>query len=152
MLPIAVLVSTPGSVCIERQNPRPANRTVPEATVIKQRQDMVDSYWTLKAEGFPEVVFSDGLCRLLPYLERLGAKRTADLGLDSGGGLGDLLLVRRAFGEEILPLWRRGDGSDVADGDRVAGIRFGHAKNTCTATSSAAPTTAPRPLLDPTRP
>ena len=37
MLPIAVMVATHGSVCIERQGPRPANRTVPEATVIKQR-------------------------------------------------------------------------------------------------------------------
>ncbi|MGW4750768.1 AAA family ATPase, partial [Streptomyces sp. NPDC004290] len=41
MLPIAVMVATPGTVCIERQGSRPANRTVPDATVIKQRKDMV---------------------------------------------------------------------------------------------------------------
>ncbi|MGW6866500.1 AAA family ATPase [Streptomyces sp. NPDC054901] len=125
MLPIAVLVSTPGSICIERQGPRPANRTVPENVVAKQRQDMVDSHRTLRSEGFPEVVYADSLGRLLPHLERLGAKRTADLGLDGGDGLGDLLLVRRTFGEEILPLWRWRDGSDIADGDRVAEIRLG---------------------------
>ncbi|MER6784252.1 AAA family ATPase [Streptomyces sp. NPDC000658] len=66
MLPIPVMVATPGSVCIERQGPRPANRTVPEATVIKQCQDVVNSHRTLKAEGFPEIVFSENLHRLLP--------------------------------------------------------------------------------------
>ncbi|MFF1561006.1 AAA family ATPase [Streptomyces sp. NPDC058279] len=125
MLPIAVMVATPGSVCIERQGPRPANRTVPEAVVVKQRQDMVDSHQTLKAEGFPEVVFSDSLYRLLPFLERLSGTRQADLGLDGSDGLGELNLVRRTFGEEILPLWRWKDGSNVAGGDRVAEIRLG---------------------------
>ncbi|MFD0197004.1 AAA family ATPase [Streptomyces albidoflavus] len=125
MLPIAVMVATPGSVCIERQGPRPANRTVPEDVVVKQRQDMVDSHRTLKAEGFPEVVFSDGLYRLLPHLERLSATRQADLGLDGGDGLGELNLVSRTFGEEILPLWQWKPGSNVADGDRVAEIRLG---------------------------
>ncbi|MFI8287435.1 AAA family ATPase [Streptomyces albidoflavus] len=125
MLPIAVMVATPGSVCIERQGPRPANRTVPEDVVVKQRQDMVDSHRTLKAEGFPEVVFSDDLYRLLPHLERLSATRQADLGLDGGDGLGELNLVSRTFGEEILPLWQWKPGSNVADGDRVAEIRLG---------------------------
>ncbi|MEU7649906.1 ATP-binding protein [Streptomyces huasconensis] len=125
MLPIAVVFTTPGSVCIERQGPRPANRTVPEATVIKQHQDMVASHRTLKAEGFCEVVFSDSLYRLLPFLERLSATRKAGLGLDGGNGLGDLNLVSRVFGEEIVPLWRWKPGSDVAGGDRVAEIRLG---------------------------
>ncbi|MCX5388399.1 ATP-binding protein [Streptomyces sp. NBC_00083] len=125
MLPIAVMVTTPGSVCIERQGPRPANRTVPEDVVVKQRQDMVDSHRTLKAEGFPEVVFSDSLYRLLPFLERLSGTRQADLGLDGSDGLGELNLVRRTFGEEILPLWRWKPGSNVAGGDRVAEIRLG---------------------------
>lgn len=125
MLPIAVMVATPGSVCIERQGPRPANRTVPEAVVVKQRQDMVDSHRTLKAEGFLEVVFSDSLYRLLPFLERLSGTRQADLGLDGSDGLGELNLVRRTFGDEILPLWRWKDGSNVAGGDRVAEIRLG---------------------------
>ncbi|MFE6911940.1 hypothetical protein [Streptomyces erythrochromogenes] len=53
---------------------------MPEATVIKQRQDMVDSHRTLKAEGFSEIVVSDSLCRLLPFLERLSAARQSDLG------------------------------------------------------------------------
>ncbi|MCX5338481.1 ATP-binding protein [Streptomyces atratus] len=125
MLPIAVMVTTPGSVCIERQGPRPANRTVPENVVVKQRQAMVDSHRTLKAEGFPEVVFSDSLYRLLPLLERLSGTRQADLGLDGSDGLGELNLVRRTFGEEILPLWRWKPGSNVAGGDRVAEIRLG---------------------------
>jgi hypothetical protein len=68
---------------------------------------MVQSHPTLLAGGFNEVVFADSLYELLPYLERLSAKRTADVELDGGEGLGDLLLVRRAFGPEILPLWRR---------------------------------------------
>ncbi|MEU5397324.1 ATP-binding protein [Streptomyces tibetensis] len=125
MLPIAVMVATPGSVCIERQGPRPANHTVPEATVVKQRKDMVDSHRTLKAEGFLEVVFADSLYRLLPFLERLSGARQADLGLDGSNGLGDLNLVARMFGEQILPLWQWKPGSNVAGGDRVAEIRLG---------------------------
>ncbi|MEW2497561.1 ATP-binding protein [Streptomyces nodosus] len=125
MLPIAVMVATPGSVCIERQGPRPANRTVPDATVIKQRKDMVDSHRTLKTEGFAEIVFTDSLYRLLPFLERLSGARQADLGLDGGDGLGDLNLVARMFGEAILPLWQWKPGSNVAGGDRVAEIRLG---------------------------
>uniref|UniRef100_UPI0036716767 AAA family ATPase n=1 Tax=Bacillus tropicus TaxID=2026188 RepID=UPI0036716767 len=125
MLPIAVLLTTPGSVCIERQGPRPANRTVPEEIVAQQHDDMFASRRTLKSEGFPEIVYSDSLGRLLPYLERLSETRQADLGLDGGAGLGDLNLVARVFGEEILPLWQWKPGSNVASGDRVAEIRLG---------------------------
>ncbi|MDN3267061.1 ATP-binding protein [Streptomyces sp. MA15] len=122
---IAVLVATPASVCVERQRPRPANRTVPESTVRAQHKAMVHSHPALLTEGFNEVVFADSLHQLLPYLQRLSQARTADLGLDGGEGLGDLLLVRRIFGPEILPLWRWKPGSDVADGDRVGEIRLG---------------------------
>ncbi|MFJ1789592.1 AAA family ATPase [Streptomyces anulatus] len=125
MLPIAVMVTTPGSVCIDRQGPRPANRTVPESVVAQQHQAMVASHRTLKAEGFPEVVFSDSLYRLLPFLERLSGTRQADLGLDGSTGLGELNLVGRTFGDEILPLWKWKPGSNVAGGDRVAQIRLG---------------------------
>jgi hypothetical protein len=104
---IAVMVATPAPVCVERQGPRPANRAVPADTVRTQHKAMVQSHPTLLAGGFNEVVFADSLYELLPYLERLSAKRTADVELDGGEGLGDLLLVRRAFGPEILPLWRR---------------------------------------------
>ncbi|MFE9258493.1 AAA family ATPase [Streptomyces sp. NPDC006879] len=130
MLPIAVLLTTPGSICIERQGPRPANRTVPEKVVAQQHDDMFASCRTLRSEGFPEIVYSDSLPRLLPYLERLSERRQADLGLDGGAGLGALNLVRRTFGEEILPLWRWCDGSDIADGDRVAEIRLGQQRLT----------------------
>ncbi|MFD7532250.1 AAA family ATPase [Streptomyces sp. NPDC059849] len=125
MLPIAVMLTTPGSVCIDRQGPRPANRTVPEEVVAQQHQNMFAARRTLKSEGFPEIVYSDSLYRLLPYLERLSETRQADLGLDGGAGLGDLNLVRRVFGEEILPLWQWRPGSAVAGGDRTAEIRLG---------------------------
>ncbi|WP_407842075.1 AAA family ATPase (plasmid) [Streptomyces sp. DSM 116496] len=124
MLPIAVMVSTPGTVCVERQGPRPANRTVPKDVVLQQYRDMVNSHTSLASEGFAEVILADSLGWLLPYPKRLGEKRTAELGLDGGGGLGDLLLVRRTFGEEILPLWRWLD-SDIAGGDRVGEVRLG---------------------------
>lgn len=56
MLPIALMVATPGMVCMDRQSARPANRRVPQEVVIRQRQDMVDSQRRgLKAEGFIEV-------------------------------------------------------------------------------------------------
>ncbi|GGZ81149.1 ATP-binding protein [Streptomyces rubiginosohelvolus] len=126
MVPIAVMVPTPASVCIERQGPRPANRTVPEATITKQHQDMVDSHQTfsLGKEGFA-TAFSDRFDRLLPFLERLSGARQAALGLDGSDGLGDLNLPARMFGEEIVPLWRWKPGSNVAGGDRVAEIRLG---------------------------
>ncbi|WP_328786075.1 ATP-binding protein (plasmid) [Streptomyces canus] len=122
---IAVMVSTPASACVERQAPRPANRTVPDDTVRTQHKQMVHAHPQLLAEGFNEVVFADSLYRLLPYLKRLSEARTADLGLDDADGLGDLLLVRRVFGPEIVPLWRWKPGSNVADGDRVGEIRLG---------------------------
>ncbi|GAA3163683.1 ATP-binding protein [Streptomyces ramulosus] len=126
MLPIALLVATPGTVCVDRQDARPANRRVPEEIVARQRQDMVNSQRRgLKLEGFIEVAYSESLYQLLPFLERLSESRQADLGLDDGDGLGDLLLPHRMFGPEILPLWRWKDGSNVADGDRVAEIRLG---------------------------
>ncbi|MGW3341630.1 hypothetical protein ACWDCL_29635 [Streptomyces sp. NPDC001009] len=40
-------------------------------------------------------------------------------------GVGDLLLPRRMFGLEILPLWRWKAGSGIADSDRVAEARLG---------------------------
>ncbi|WP_310727913.1 ATP-binding protein [Streptomyces sp. N2A] len=122
---IAVMLSTPASVCTERQRPRPANRTVPDDTVHRQHKAMVHSHPALLSEGFNEVIFADSLCQLLPHLQRLSEARNADLGLDGGNGLGDLLLVRRMFGPEILPLWRWKPGSTIAGGDRVAEIRLG---------------------------
>ncbi|AVH61742.1 MULTISPECIES: ATP-binding protein [Streptomyces] len=122
---IAVIVATPLSLCIARQDGRPDNRRVPEDTVRTQHKAMVHSVQSLRAEGFNETFFVGGLNRLEPYLRRLSEARSADLGLDGGDGLGDLLLVRRVFGPEILPLWQWKDGSDVAGGDRVAEIRLG---------------------------
>lgn len=122
---IAVLMSTPASVCIERQGPRAANRTVPDDRVREQHKAMVLSHPSLAAEGFNEIVFANSLYRLMPFLERLSAAQTAELDLDGGDGLGDLLLVRRTFGPEILPLWQWKPGSDLAGGDRVAEIRLG---------------------------
>lgn len=58
-------------------------------------------------------------------LQPLSDARRADLGWDTSRGLGDLLLVRRIFGPEILPMWRWRDGSQLAGGDRVAEIRLG---------------------------
>ncbi|MFD3920209.1 AAA family ATPase [Streptomyces sp. NPDC058595] len=123
---VAVIVATPASVCVERQGRRPANRTVPETVVRDQHQAMVRSHPTLRNEGFNEIAFSDSLTRLEPLLRRLSAVREADLGRDGNTGLGDLLLARRYFGPEILPLWRWQPGSNLVTGrDRVAQIHLG---------------------------
>ncbi|MGW0632979.1 AAA family ATPase [Streptomyces sp. NPDC002758] len=119
---IAVIVLTPLSVCIERQQVRPANRSVPEDTVTAQYQAMVHSHPSLRAEGFNDVVFSDTLCRLEPLLGLVSGSRIQELGED---GLGELIFPRRFFGPELLPLWRWEDDSDLAGGDRVAEIRIG---------------------------
>lgn len=83
------------------------------------------SHPALLAEGFNEVVFASSLYRLEPHLRRLSETQNADIGLDGSDGLGDLLLVRRFFGPDILPLWRWKPSSDVAGGDRVGEIRLG---------------------------
>ncbi|WP_432040966.1 AAA family ATPase [Streptomyces chartreusis] len=123
---VAVVVATPLPVCLERQGPRQDNRRVPEDVVRAQHQAMVHSHQRLAAEGFNTIVFADALYRLEPFLKRLSQTREAELGRDGSTGLGDLLLVRRFFGPEILPLWRWRPGSDLVTGrDRVAEIRLG---------------------------
>ncbi|MFC8834875.1 AAA family ATPase [Streptomyces griseoincarnatus] len=123
---VAVVVATPLPVCLERQGPRSDNRRVPEDVVRAQHQAMVHSHQRLAAEGFNTIVFADALYRLEPFLKRLSQTREAELGRDGSTGLGDLLLVRRFFGPEILPLWRWRPGSDLVTGrDRVAEIRLG---------------------------
>jgi predicted kinase len=122
---IAVLVATPLSVCIERQDGRPIGRAVPEDVVTDQHRAMVASHPNLHAEGFDGVVFSDSLYRLEPLLSQISDIRVRELGTGGSDGLGDLLLPRRYFGPEILPLWRWKDGSTLAGGDRVAEIRIG---------------------------
>ncbi|MFH9298845.1 AAA family ATPase [Streptomyces sp. NPDC017520] len=122
---VALLVSTPASVCVQRQEGRPANRRVPEQVVLAQHAAMVDAWSGLPAEGFDHVVVAENLYRLKALLQPLSDARRADLGWDDGEGLGDLLLVRRYFGPEILPMWRWRDNSPFADGDRVAEIRLG---------------------------
>lgn len=122
----AVVVATPLDQCLQRQAPRRDNRRVPEDVVRTQHQAMVHSHQRLAAEGFNTVVFADTLDRLEPFLRRLSQVREADLGRDGNEGLGDLLLVRRFFGPEILPLWRWRPDSDLVTGrDQVAELRLG---------------------------
>ncbi|MFG2629990.1 AAA family ATPase [Streptomyces sp. NPDC048473] len=122
---VALVVPTPVSVCVERQEGRPANRRVPEPAVRAQHAAMVDAFPGLPAEGFDHVVVAENLNRLGELLQPLSDARRAELGWDDSEGLGDLLLVRRTFGPEILPMWRWRDGSQLAGGDRVAEIRLG---------------------------
>ncbi|MGP3777075.1 AAA family ATPase (plasmid) [Streptomyces sp. SDT5-1] len=121
MLPIALLVPTPATVCVKRQSGRDTNRSVPKHVVLEQHQNMVTSAGTLKKEGFHDVVFAESLHRLLPLLKRISTARRSD----PTPADGDLLLVRRVFGDAILPLWQWKPGSDIAEGDRVAEIRLG---------------------------
>ncbi|MFE3151166.1 AAA family ATPase [Streptomyces sp. NPDC059218] len=122
---VALVVSTPVAVCVDRQEGRPVNRRVPEPVVRAQHAAMVDAFPGLPAEGFDHVVVAENLYRLEALLQRLSDARRRDLGWDGGEGLGDLLLVRRCFGPEILPMWRWRDGSQLAGGDRVAELRLG---------------------------
>ncbi|MDQ0904660.1 putative kinase [Streptomyces canus] len=122
---VALVIPTPASVCVERQEGRPANRSVPAPVVLAQHAAIVDAFAGLPGEGFDHIVVAENVYRLQPLLQRLSDARRADLGWDGGPGLGDLLLVRRYFGPEILPMWRWRDGSQLAGGDRVAEIRLG---------------------------
>ncbi|MEV8435112.1 ATP-binding protein [Streptomyces chartreusis] len=122
---IAVLVPTPASVCIERQESRPANRAVPASVVADQHRAMVAAHPNLSSEGFNEVLFADSLYRLEPFLEQISNIQIRELGTGGSDGLGDLILPRRFFGADLLPLWRWKDGSHLAGDDRVAEIRIG---------------------------
>ncbi|WP_460074079.1 AAA family ATPase [Streptomyces sp. YKOK-I1] len=121
---IALVVTTPLDVCIERQQARPANRTVPDGTVTAQHQAMTGSLATLDTEGFTDVVFADSLHRLEPVLRRARDTHRAELGWDSGEGLGDLYWVRHYFGPAVLPLWTWHTDAN-AEGNRVGEIRLG---------------------------
>ncbi|MFI9311357.1 AAA family ATPase [Streptomyces triculaminicus] len=122
---VALIVDTPASVCVDRQKPRPANRRVPVDVVLAQHKAMVHAHPRLAREGFDHIVYADSLDRLEPFLRRLSDDKLTDPGLNGSDGLGDLLLPRRLFGPEILPLWRWKPGSPLAGGDRVAEIRLG---------------------------
>ncbi|WP_333734569.1 ATP-binding protein [Streptomyces sp. IBSBF 3010] len=122
---VALVIPTPLLVCVERQEGRPASRSVPEQVVRAQHAAMVDAWPGLPAEGFDHVVVAENLSRLEVLLQPLSDIWRADLGWDDSEGLGDLLLVRRIFGPEILPMWSWRDNSPFAGGDRVAEIRLG---------------------------
>ncbi|WP_326581723.1 ATP-binding protein (plasmid) [Actinacidiphila glaucinigra] len=121
----AIVMSTPWSVCVDRQQYRPANRQVDQDVVRAQHTAMVHSTRDLAGEGFDHVVYSDALYRLEPFLQRLSQQREADLGRGCHRGLGDLLVVQRFFGPRLVPLWKWKDGSRLAEGDRVAEVRMG---------------------------
>ncbi|MFF4139462.1 hypothetical protein ACFY1B_50755 [Streptomyces mirabilis] len=112
-------------MCVERQEGRPANRRVPEPVVLAQHAAMATAFSGMPGEGFDHVVVAENIHCLEAQLQRVSDARRKDLGWDGGEGLGDLLLVRRTFGPEILPMWRWRDASQLADGDRVAELRLG---------------------------
>lgn len=123
---VALLVATPADVCVRRQAVREPDRAVPEDVVRRQHADAVTAFPNLlRAEGFDHVVFADQIHRLEPLLQRASDTRRADLGWDGHPGLGSLLLVRRIFGDAVLPLWRWVEGSTLAGGGRVAEITLG---------------------------
>ena len=123
---VALLVNTPASVCVARQATRTPDRAVSEPVVRAQHADAIEAFPNLRSEGFAHVVFADNIHRLEPLLQRASDTRRAELGWDGQGhGLGDLLLVRRTFGSEVLPLWHWRDNSPLAGGDRVGEIRLG---------------------------
>ncbi|MDV5143225.1 AAA family ATPase [Streptomyces sp. SBC-4] len=122
---VAVLMGTPVSLCVNQQTARTPDRAVPADTVRAQHTAAVTAFPGLRNEGFDHVVFADQLHRLEPLLQRASDSRRADLGWDGHPGLGSLLLVRRVFGDAVLPLWLWVDGSTFAGGDRVAEITLG---------------------------
>ncbi|MCZ4101009.1 ATP-binding protein [Streptomyces sp. H39-C1] len=122
---VALLVSTPADVCVKRQADRDPARAVPEDVVRRQHAEAVTAFSGLRGEGFDHVVFADNIHRLEPLLKRASDTRRREFGWDGGDGLGALLLVRRVFGADVLPLWQWRDNSPLAGGDRVGEIRLG---------------------------
>ncbi|WP_328380703.1 ATP-binding protein (plasmid) [Streptomyces sp. NBC_00440] len=122
---VALLVSTPADLCVKRQADRDPARAVPEDVVRRQHADAVNAFPQLRVEGFDHVVFADNIHRLEPLLQRASDTRRREFGWDGGDGLGELLLVRRVFGADVLPLWRWREGSQLAGGDRVGEISLG---------------------------
>lgn len=121
---VALLVSTPLKVCLERQTSRPDNRRVPEPVVRAQHADMTEARPLLAdAEGFDHVISIDQVYRLKPLLRRASDTQRAERRMDTGDGHD--VLLREFFGPEIAALFRWKNGSQIADGDRVGEIRLG---------------------------
>ncbi|MFZ3492306.1 AAA family ATPase [Streptomyces sp. 5.8] len=121
---VALLVSTPSSVCVARQADRAPARAVPDDVVRRQHAEAVAAFPGLHSEGFDHVVFANNIHRLEPLLQRAIDTRRQELDHRSGS-LGDQLLIHSYFGPEVLALWQWRDGSQLADGDRVGDIRLG---------------------------
>lgn len=117
---VAVLVTASLSECIARQASRPANRRVPEHVVRAQHEAMTYSQLALETEGFTHVVFARTLPRLGGYLRQLSDAHVDDIDVDD-----DLAAPARAFGAQILPLWRWKDSPDAVGRGRTAEIRLG---------------------------
>ncbi|MFJ6252461.1 MULTISPECIES: AAA family ATPase [unclassified Streptomyces] len=81
---VAVVVSTPLPPCLQRQQPRPAKRRVPDDVVRRQHGATASSHQSFAREGFTQVLFAHDLNRLEPYRRRLSEARRADLGPDGG--------------------------------------------------------------------
>ncbi|MFI6607958.1 hypothetical protein [Streptomyces sp. NPDC050507] len=105
-----------------------AFQAVLEARLARGKTTIVDATNTeapVRSNLFDHAVVAKNLYRLQALLQQLSDARRADLGWDDSEGLGALLLVRRIFGPEILPMWRWRDNSQLAGGDRVAEIQLG---------------------------
>ncbi|MEV8455546.1 AAA family ATPase [Streptomyces sp. NPDC052095] len=119
---VAVVFTTPPSECIARQADRTPDRAVPEHVIRIQDAAITAALPGLRDEGIDHIV---QVHRLEALLQRADDTRRAELGTDGHAGLGDLLLVRRSFGTEVLPLWQWLDEPALANGDRVGEIRLG---------------------------
>lgn len=122
---IAVVFTTQADECVDRQDSRTPDRAVPRHIVRAQHAAVDAAVPNLHREGFDHVFLANQVHRLEPLLRQASDTLRADLGHDGHAGLGDLLLVRRAFGPEVMPMWRWLDDPQLANGDRVGEISLG---------------------------
>ncbi|MEU4265600.1 AAA family ATPase [Streptomyces argenteolus] len=122
---VALLVTTPLPVALERNAARPDDRRVPENILRAQHAAAFAARPQLQEEGFGQVILASDIDRLGPLLQRLSTNRhLEEAGRYKAGRLDDAPL-RRFLGPELARLAVREESSALANGDQVLTIRMG---------------------------
>ncbi|MER6241448.1 AAA family ATPase [Streptomyces clavifer] len=122
---VALLVTAPLSVCLERNAARPHDRHVPEHILRAQHAAVAAARPRLEGEGFGQVVFASDIDRLGPLLQRLSDNRLGEALRHDRAGRPDEALLCRFLGPELARLTVREGGAAPASGTQILTVRIG---------------------------
>ncbi|MFE9913460.1 AAA family ATPase [Streptomyces clavifer] len=122
---VALIVTTPLSVCLERNATRPHDRHVPEHILRAQHAAVAAAPSRLEGEGFGQVMLASDIDRLGPLLQRLSDNRHAEALRHDRAGRPDEALLCRFLGPELARLTVREEGAALASGNQILTVRIG---------------------------